>query len=503
MVTVIFVVYWIAVGLLTIYGLNCHVLVYLFQRRVHQRVAEDRRLVERFYQEQGQQALPVVTSQIPIYNEMNVAERIIDAVAAFDYPSGKHDIQVLDDSTDETSALIAQKVDDSTDETSALIAQKVATLQAQGRRIEHIRRASREGFKAGALQSGLEHACGEFVAIFDADFVPARDFLLKAMPFFLMVPRIGLVQGRWGHLNSEENLITRFESLGLDAHFVVEQAARNWNDLFMNFNGTAGILRKQAIVEAGNWMGDTLTEDLDLSYRMQIKGWKCRYLLDLVVPAELPSNIQAFKNQQFRWAKGSVQTALKLLPALWTSRNTFFRKLTATLHLTHSLVHPLMVYLSILAPSLLTTQQLDFPPVLSLLWGLLLFLGFWGPSRMYWTAEKYLYGGWSKRALFLPFLVYFGSGLAINNTRAILQAFFAQKTEFIRTPKKGNVLKKSYTPFTSFAFLFEIFAGIWCATEMIFFLAAQNYIAGYFLLIYTIGFLYVGSTSFFHQRRFV
>ncbi len=488
MITLVWILYWIAFILVSLYGINCHILIFLFKRRFEQQRNVDRQVLEDFYRTHDMQELPFVTTQIPIYNEMNVAERVLDAVAAFEYPKGKHEIQVLDDSTDETRQIIARKV---------------KQLQAAGICIEHITRSSREGFKAGALKHGSKQARGEFLAIFDADFVPPSDFLLNTIPFFLLNQQLGFLQTRWGHLNEKENLITRFQSIGINGHFAVEQAARNWNNLFMNFNGTAGIFRKAAILNAGNWSGETLTEDLDLSYRIQLAGWACRYLMDVVVPAEIPSNINAFKNQQFRWAKGSIQTAIKLLPTIWAAPHQLFEKYQATLHLTHYLVHPLMAYMAIIAPFLLITQQFQFPAALLLILAGLLAVSFFGPSRLYWTSEKYLRHGLSKRALLLPLLICFGCGLALNNSKAVFEAVWGKKSDFIRTPKRGEKQKqqKRYAPFSTPLFLFELMAGFWCLAGLWFFQSADHYIAGYFLLIYTVGFLYVGGISFWAATR--
>lgn len=486
MMELILILYCVAVGLLILYGVNCHVMVHLFKRFRDKRTEEDRRLLKRFFTNSGHQELPPVTSQLPIYNEMNVAERVIDAVAAFDYPEGRHEIQVLDDSTDETSAIVAGKV---------------AALKASGVQIEHITRSSREGYKGGALRHGLQTARGVFLAVFDADFIPPRDFLLRTIPFFLMDPRLGLVQSRWGHLNRNESLITRLQSIGMNGHFVVEQSARNWNDLFMNFNGTGGVFRKKAILLAGNWQDETLTEDLDLSYRIQLAGWKCRYSLDLVAPAEIPADINAFKNQQFRWAKGSIQTAIKLLPRVWRSNYNAFKKMQATLHLTHYFVHPLMAYLALMALPLLLTERLDLPPAVYAVLGLFLFLSCTGPSRLYWTAESYLEGGLTKRMLFLPLLVCFGCGVAINNSKAVLEAIWGKRSGFVRTPKKGDVQKQRYRPTGDLLFLVEIMAGLWCLVGMVVYFSVRHYLVGHFLLMYAIGFLFVGSMSFLHQRR--
>ncbi|MBD3307422.1 glycosyltransferase [candidate division KSB3 bacterium] len=486
MVTLILILYCVAVGLLTVYGLNCHVLIRLFKRRLNQHREDDRRLLERFYRDAGRQALPVVTSQIPIFNEMNVAERVIDAIAAFDYPPGKHEIQVLDDSTDETSEIVAQKV---------------KALRTAGVWIEHIRRPTRDGFKAGALKLGAERAHGEFLAIFDADFVPPSDFLLQAIPFFVVQPDLGLVQGRWGHINHYESVITWCQAIGIDGHFTVEQSARNWNDLFMNFNGTAGIFRKAAIFDVGSWNADTLTEDLDLSYRLQLAGWKSRYLIDLVAPAEIPNNIHAFKSQQFRWAKGSMQTALKLLPAIWKTSHPRFKKFEATLHLTHYLVHPLMLYLAVIAPSLLIYRRFDLPLLLLGLLGSFLLVSFLGPSRLYWTAGKYLYGKQMRRVVLLPFLICFGCGMAINNTRAVVEAILDKQSEFVRTPKRGHQERKHYIPSINPLFLLELVAGVWCLVGVGFYFTAHQYLVGHFLLIYAVGFLYVGGLSVLSQIR--
>lgn len=486
MLTLIFVMYCVALALLTVYGVNCHVLIHLFRRRLALHPAEDRALLESFYQEHGLDDLPKVTSQLPIFNELNVAERLLDAVAAFRYPEGRHEIQVLDDSTDETSELVARKTEE---------------MKRRGVLVEHVRRDNREGFKAGALKHGLTLARGDFVTVFDADFVPPEDFLLKTIPYFMMDAKLGLVQTRWGHINGAHNLITSLQSIGINGHFMVEQSARNWNGLFMNFNGTAGVFRKEAIADAGNWRADTLTEDLDLSYRMQFKGWTCRYLIDVVSPAEIPEDINSFKSQQFRWAKGSIQTALKLIPDILKNRGSGFRRLQAVLHLTHYLVHPLMVYLAVAAPILLFSRKFNVPPVLFLFIGVMLVLSCTGPSRLYWTAESYLHGGPNKRLWLLPILVCFGCGLGINNSRAVLEGLWGSKGEFVRTPKKGNLEKLRYRLPVNPVFILEILTGLWCLAGTLLYFSAHQYLIGHFLLIYAIGFLFVGSLSFWHLRR--
>lgn len=484
MSTLLLILYWIVSVVLFVYGMNCHVLVFLFKRRYAKKVAEDQRLLNEFYQQHDWQDLPVVTTQLPIYNELNVAERIIDAVAAFEYPAGKHEIQVLDDSTDETTQIVARKVQ---------------ALQAQGVWIQHLRRGTREGFKAGALKYGLERSHGEFVTIFDADFTPAKNFLLQTIPFFVMDNQLGFVQGRWGHLNQYENLITQAQAVGINGYVVI-QAALNWNNMFMNFNGTAGAFRKQAIQEVGNWQGDTLTEDFDLSYRMQLAGWTSRYLINLVVPAELPPDVQSFKNQQFRWAKGAIQTAIKLLPAIWASRLHVLKKCEATLHLTYSLVHPLILYLALIVPLALPMQQGRVPEVVLMIVGTLLWISTFGPPLLYWVAERHTQGPWYRRLLGVLLWICAGCSLAINNTRAVYQAFRAKQTEFVRTPKKGTQQKRYVATMNPLCVL-ELLMGCWCVFELYLNAMTEQLLSGWFLVIYAAGFLYTGGAAGVHYIR--
>ena len=282
---ILFVIYVIAGIGLVVYGFNCYWSIYLFLKNSRRVRLADRKNLLRFYRDHKMDELPKVTTQLPVFNEANCVERLIDVVCAIDYPKDKHEIQVLDDSTDDCYEVTKRKV---------------AEMQAKGYDIKLIHRTNRKDFKAGALKEGLEVAKGEYVAIFDADFVPNKDFLLKTVPYMVMDSSVGLVQGRWGHLNRTESGLTLAQSIGIDGHFVIEQSARSWGDLFMNFNGTAGVWRKQAIIDAGGWEGDTLTEDMDLSYRSQLAGWKMKFVFDVIVPAELPDDINAFKAQQFR-----------------------------------------------------------------------------------------------------------------------------------------------------------------------------------------------------------
>ncbi len=364
--------------------------------------------------------LPAVTVQLPLYNELYVVERLVEAVCALDYPRDRLQIQVLDDSTDETSDLLA-----------ACIAPK----RALGFHIDHLRRTDRQGFKAGALRSGLACASGEFIAIFDADFLPSPDFLRHVIPHLLADRRLGLVQGRWEHLNYDYSLLTRIQALALDAHFAMEQQVRNRTDLFMNFNGTAGVWRKECIVDAGNWHADTLTEDLDLSYRAQLRGWRFLYLNDLAVPAELPSEINGLKSQQFRWTKGAIETARKHLPTVWRADLPLRVKLHASAHLTSNLVFPCILLIAMLNIPVLYLKQTR--PDLAVYFDVMAVFILTSVSTFffYLLAQRDIRHDWFRRMLLFPVVMAGTMGLAVNNTRAVLEALFKHRSAFERTPK--------------------------------------------------------------------
>jgi len=430
---------------------------------------------------------PTVVTQLPMYNEKTVAVRIIEAVAAMDYPWEKHEIQVLDDSTDETREYV-----DNT----------VGRLVKEGVRISVIRRQDRTGYKAGALQNGLKKTHAEFVAIFDADFVPPPDFLKKALPFFINRPRLGLVQGRWTHLNRKASLITRGQAMGIDGHFMIEQAARSWNALFMNFNGTAGVFRRSAIENCGGWHHDTLTEDMDLSYRMQLAGWETEYVPDLVVPAELPEDINAFKNQQFRWAKGSIQTAIKIIPLLMKKPMPAFKRMQAVLHLTHYAVHPLMLVMAILTMPVLYYVKITLPPwaFAGVIFAMLLATS--GPSTMYLVAQKHIGNSPVAAILLIPCMMLVGTGLAVNNAKAVFEAVFKKQTPFIRTPKKGQMKKSTgYRPIKDITSVAEICVGLYCMVSFYMFFGYTNFVVSPFLILYASGFLFVGIVSIMHFRK--
>ncbi len=340
--------YVLCSAVLLAYGVQCYILTFLFLRKRKSRIVEQDERMKYYYSIDDESKFPIVVTQLPMYNEKSVAIRVIDAVAAIEYPISRHEIQILDDSNDETIGFVNDCVE---------------RHRKNGIQISVIRRSDRTGFKAGALQNGLNYTNAEFVAIFDADFVPNPDFLKKAMAFFVDRPKIGLVQGRWTHLNKKASLITRGQAMGIDGHFMIEQAARSWNGLFMNFNGTAGVFRRTAIETSGGWQHDTLTEDMDLSYRMQLSGWETEYVPNLQVPAEIPEDINAFKNQQFRWAKGSIQTAMKIIPMLWQKKISAFKIIQAIFHLTHYSVHPLMLILALLTMPVLYYVKVYLPPI--------------------------------------------------------------------------------------------------------------------------------------------
>lgn len=479
-----FVLYLAASAGLLAFGLNSYVMLALFARRSKENSARQRRLEAEW--KQANLPLPKVTTQLPLYNELNVAERAIRAVAAFDYPRDLHQIQILDDSNDGTREIVDRVA---------------AELFEKGIRIKVVRRQDRSGYKAGALAHGMASAEGEFIAIFDSDFVPAPDFLRALLPHFKN-ENTGLVQARWGHLNRSESLLTRAQAMGIDGHFGIEQTARSANHLFLNFNGTAGIWRRRAIEDAGGWTADTLTEDLDLSYRAQLKDWHLEFVPHVVVPAELPETYSAFKSQQFRWAKGSIQTAIKLIPAVFASRRSPLAKLQSVFHLCNYGAHPLMLAVALLA---LPARHYLGSPVHSA-WLIFVFVPLLfstcGPAIFYLVSQRHLYpGDWRGRALLLPMLMLVGFGICISNTRAVLEAIFGIKSGFIRTPKRGSSPTGIYHISPDRQPLLEIAAGLYSLVTLVFCARAGHLGMLPFLVLNVAGFGLVGWSSWSEQRR--
>lgn len=406
---------------------------------------------------------PKVAVQLPVYNELYVVERLLDSVAALNYPKDKLVIQVLDDSDDETVEVIAKKVNE---------------LKGRNIPVEHVRRPERVGFKAGALQYGMKKTHADFIAIFDADFLPEKDFLLKTIPYF-MDEEIGMVQTRWGHLNQNYSLLTQMQAFGLNAHFTVEQKGRQAAGSFINFNGTAGVWRKSCIEEAGGWQHDTLTEDLDLSYRAQLKGWKFHFLEEVVSPAELPVLIPAIKSQQYRWTKGAAETARKTLPSVLKTPMKLGTKIRAVMHLLNSSVFLFLLVAAILSIPMLYIKE--FNPELGFIFdlGSIFLIGFFAMGLFYWVSTKAVHPEYTFKffATQFPLFLTFSMGLALHNSIAVIEGLVGIKTPFIRTPKfniqskgdswKGNVyLQKVFTPVTLMEgllaayFIFGIISGI-------------------------------------------
>ena len=433
---------------------------------------------------------PTITIQLPIYNEKYVATRLVDAVCAQDYPKDKMRIMVLDDSDDDTVNLMHQTV---------------LKYQSQGFDISHVRRGTRAGYKAGALKHAMKSTTSDFVAIFDADFIPPEWYLKKAIPHFTN-SKIGLVQCRWGHVNQDYSALTQAQALNLDFHFLVEQKAKSNSHLFMNFNGTAGIWRKECIDDAGGWHTATLVEDLDLSYRAQMKGWKCLFLPDIVVDAELPVQMNGAKRQQFRWAKGSIQCAIKLLGDILLKRKIAFdAKLQAFIQLTRHIVFPLMLIQFITLPVLLASQVnlyiVSFLPALTLATYLAM-----GPGAYLLVINKMYKDNWKAHAKALPYLLVYSIGMSVNNTVAVFDGAVGKKNEFLRTPKYGIIKNdddwrdKAYNlPFTK-STLLELFFAVYGILGIFIAIFSNNPIFAPIIGLQAVGFFYIAWLSFSHTR---
>ena len=477
------VTYFVLLVFLSVYGAHRYYMAYLFYK-FKKAVPMPKSHFD---------ALPKVTVQLPMYNEMFVAERLIEAAARIDYPRELLEIQVLDDSTDETRE-IASKI--------------VARIRETGVNIHYIHRDNREGYKAGALQEGLAIAHGEYVAVFDADFVPDVDFLRHTIQHFTD-QNVGMVQVRWEHLNREFSLLTRAQSVLLDGHFVIEHTARNRSGRFFNFNGTAGIWRRSCIEDAGGWQHDTLTEDLDLSYRAQIAGWRFVYLNDVVAPAEIPVEMNSFKSQQHRWAKGSIQTAKKLLPRIFRSNLPLKVKLEAFFHLSNNFAYLLMVALSVMMPWSLIVRlryQVDGLYLLDIPFFLLATLSM---AFFFVSSQREAGRSWWERIVYLPVVLSLGIGLCLNNAKAVLEALIGYETGFTRTPKYNVVgrstsaaqaewkAKRAYHRKRDLVPYFEMGFGLWFTFSLVIATMMGAWLALPFLFLFQFGFLYTGFLSLF------
>lgn len=472
----VLVLYYLTLGVLAIYGVHRLALVVVYWRTRRQEHGVPPPPME----------WPRVTVQLPLYNEMYVSPRLIDAVARLDYPADRLEIQVLDDSTDETTALVAERV---------------AFWRHHGLAIHHLRRSERTGFKAGALAAGLEVATGDLIAIFDADFLPAADFLRRTVPQLAADPGLGMVQARWSHLNRNYSLLTRVQAVLLDGHFLIEHAARNRGGCFFNFNGTAGVWRREAISSAGGWQHDTVTEDLDLSYRAQLIGWRFLYLPDVDVPAELPVDINGFKSQQARWAKGAIQTGRKLLGRILRAPLPWSVRLEALVHLTNNASYFLLVLLSLLVwPAMLLRAENSLGLVLMV--DLPLFLAatisvfaFYGSSQI---ARG---GGGLKQCWLMPALMGLGIGMAVSNAPAVLAGWRSLGGVFHRTPKYAiahrgeDWVSKRYRSLMSPAVLVEGLAATYFGVCVVWAASAGMWLSIPFLYLFLQGYSYVFCLS--------
>ncbi len=470
--------YFLTLVILAVFGLHRYVMVFLYYRH------RDRRAVPL----PPPTRLPRVTVQLPLYNEMYVVDRLVDSVCRIRYPKELLEVQVLDDSVDETQDIAKAAVE---------------RYREEGFDIHYIHRADRHGFKAGALDFGLGQARGEFVVIFDADFVAPPDILEKSLGTF-EDPRVGMVQVRWGHINRDYSLLTQVQSILLDGHFILEHGGRNRSGRFFNFNGTAGIWRRQAIADAGGWQHDTLTEDLDLSYRAQMRGWRFVFLQDVVSPAEIPVEMNAFKSQQHRWAKGSIQTCKKLLPRILASDLPVPIKVEAVFHLTANFAYPLMILLSLLMfPAMVIRYNMGWYEMLIV--DVPLFIGAtMSVCSFYLMSQREIFGDdWRARVKYLPAVLSVGIGLSVNNAKAVVEALLGWDSEFTRTPKyrvegAGDDWRlKRYRGCVNFVPFIELALGTYF-TFMAYY-AASNGIFGTlpFIFLFQFGFLYAALLSLF------
>lgn len=483
---IILAIHLVVCATLAIYGIHRYSLVYLYYKYRRNTPRKTACFLQR----------PLVTIQLPMFNEQFVARRIIEAACKIDYPRDRMQIQVLDDSTDETVDIARETCD---------------RMRAAGHNVEFIHRTNREGFKAGALAEGLKSATGELVFIFDADFIPPVDILEHMVDHFVD-PKVGMVQARWEHLNREQSLLTKTQAILLDGHFVIEHAARNRSGRFMSFNGTAGAWRRTCIDDAGGWHHDTLTEDLDLSYRAQLKGWKFLYLPEITSPAELPPEMNAFKSQQHRWAKGGAQTCRKLLPSILASRMPWRIKVEAFFHLTSWVSYFLILLLTMsMLPALFLKTHIFADNVLmrTLFDISIILIATCSASTFYVASQREVFRTWGESLKYLPFLMSLGVGVSMNNARAAFEGFFGKSGEFVRTPKFG-VAGQAGTAWTRQSSRQRLDAKriqAWCELAMGLYLSfcvaytvyQKMWIGVFFLTLFSIGYLYVAGLTFYGQ----
>ncbi len=478
--SIILSAYIISLTILFFFGSHGFNMIYYYFKTFRMRT-EDLTLDEFFLKD-----YPVVTVQIPLYNEQYVITRLIDSVIRLDYPKDKLEIQILDDSTDDTTKIIDSHI---------------KKYKEQGFDIAHIHRTNREGFKAGALKIGLETAKGEFVAVFDADFIPRKKFLKRTIPYFYKDEKLGLVQTRWEHLNREYSLMTKTQAIALDGHFVIEQAVRNRAGFFINFNGTGGVWRKECIFDAGNWEADTLTEDLDLSYRAQMKGWKFRYLVNFTSPAELPSDIGALKSQQFRWTKGAIETAKKIYPKVLKSDMSLKLKFQSFIHLYSNLAYPFILLAAILnLPVMLIKLSGQYDSVFKFM--SLFIFAFISSFIFYLYSQKDVYPDWQKRIIYFPVFLAGSMGFSVNNTKAVFEGLLDKKSEFVRTPKYQIMDKKDswhgkeyVNKKLSFTTYIEAFLAVYCFAGLIIAVATAQVAAIPFQMMFCGGFTIISVLS--------
>jgi cellulose synthase/poly-beta-1,6-N-acetylglucosamine synthase-like glycosyltransferase len=483
MEVVIITLYLTVLGILGLYGFHRGHLLMLYWR--HRRNAP--KPAGHFDE------LPLVTIQLPMFNEMYVADRLLEGVARIDYPKDRLEIQVLDDSIDETQQIALRKVEE---------------LRSRGFDAVYLHRTDRVGYKAGALEEGLKTAKGDYVMVFDADFVPNADIVHNLIHFFTN-DKVGMVQARWGHLNREYSMLTRCQSMMLDGHFVIEHIARNRSGRFFNFNGTAGMWRKSTIIDAGGWQHDTVTEDMDLSFRAQLRGWEFVYVHAAIAPAEVPCEMNSFKTQQFRWAKGSAQTTKKLLPMVLRADVPLFIKVEALFHLTNNFAYLFLVILAALQlPNMLLRRHMDHPELLLL--DVPLFAATCGSITVFYlVTHGALYGNMWDAVRRLPLMMALGIGLSINNARAVVEGLFGRDLTFVRTPKHGVTSNteswkskkgKDYRSRWPVHSIVELAFGMYFVVTIALAVVTGSWINIPFLVLFMIGFLYVGALSLYQTR---